>query len=148
MDSLFAKGTGLYVGDGASPEMFTLVASVKGISGPDFKVKVIDDTTHDTAGNYMSKQAVLIDPGSVKFSINYNPSDPTHAPSTGLFSYMDGLETRSWQIRFPPSDILSTQMSFRGFVEQHPFKFPVADIMEADISIGLRGGVTFGTFTP
>jgi hypothetical protein len=147
MSALFAKRTGLFVGDGASPEVFTQVTDVKTLTGPDFKIKVIDTTTHSTTGNYMSKQAVLIDAGSIKFPINYDPANTTHAPATGLFHFMENLTTKHWQIRFPPSDSLHTQMSFSGFVSGHPFKFPVDGIVEGDIEVTLTDGVTWGTYS-
>ena len=148
MAGIFAKGTGLYVGNGASPEVFTKIANVKSIDGPDFKVKEIDTTTHSTVGNFVEKAAVLVDAGSLKFSVNFDPADPTLNPTTvgSVFDSMQSLDTRNWQVRLSPGNSSNVKMSFAGFVTGHSFKFPVDNVQEAMISISIDGAVTWGTF--
>ncbi len=148
MAGLFAKGTRLLKGDGASPENFVAIANVKSINGPGFKVTVIDTTTHSTSGNYREKAAVLIDPGTLTFMCNFDPNDATLAPATGLFSELDALAESNYQLQFPPSDSLHTMMEFRGFVTGHPFSFPVDNVIEGNIEITIDGPVNFTTFTP
>lgn len=148
MAGLFAKGTAIYVGDGASPEHFTKTLNVKSITGPGFAVTIVDTTTHTTVGNYREKAAVLIDPGKLSFGINYDPSDPTLAPATGLFELMATLTERNMQLRFPPSDTHHNMMSFKGFVTGHPFTFPIDNVIDSTIEITLDGPVSWGTFTP
>lgn len=148
MAGLFAKGTAIYKGNAASPEVFTKIANVKSINGPGFQVTVIDTTTHSTVGNFREKAAVLIDPGKLSFMVNYDPADPTLAPATGLFDEMQNLTESNYQLRFPPSDALNTMMTFRGFVTGHPFTFPVDNVVEGNLEITIDGAVTFGTFTP
>ena len=148
MAGLFAKGTRLLKGDGASPENFVAIANVKSINGPGFKVTVIDTTTHSTSGNFREKAAVLVDPGTLTFMVNYDPSDATLAPSTGLFNDMQNLTESNWQLQFPPSDSANTQMTFRGFVTGHPFTFPIDNVIEGNIEITVDGPVSFDTFTP
>ncbi len=148
MAGLFAKGTRLLKGDGASPENFTAIANVKSISGPGFKVTVIDTTTHSTAGNYREKAPVLVDAGSTTFMVNYDPADPTLAPATGLINDLSELTTSNWQLQFPLSDTLNTQMEFRAFVTGHSFTFPVDNVIEANIELTIDGKPEFTTFTP
>ncbi len=146
MAGLFAKGTGLYKGNGASPEVFTKISNVKSINGPGFKVTVIDTTTHSTSGNYREKAAVLIDPGTVSFMCNYDPADATLAPATGLFNEMATLHKAHYELRFPPSDSLNTMMSWSGYITGHPFTFPVDNVVEGNIEMTIDGAVTFGTY--
>ena len=148
MAGLFAKGTRLLKGDGASPENFTAIANVKSISGPGFKVTVIDTTTHSTVGNYREKAPVLVDAGTLTFMVNYDPNDATLAPATGLINDLSELTTSNWQLQFPPSDSLNTQMEFSGFVTGHPFTFPVDNVIEGNIEITIDGKPEFNTFTP
>lgn len=148
MAGLFAKGTGLWMGDGASPEQFTKISNVRDIKGPGFKVTVVKTTTHSTVGNFEEKAAVLVDAGGLQFAVNYDPSDTTLAPATGLFNDMQTLAERNYQVRFPLSDSLNTQMNFKGFVTDHPFTFPVANVIEANITIEVDGAITWDTFTP
>ncbi len=148
MAGLFAKGTRLLKGDGASPENFTAIGNVKSINGPGFKVTVIDTTTHSTVGNYREKAAVLVDAGALTFMVNYDPSDATLAPSTGLINDLSELTESNWQLQFPLSDTSNTQMEFRGFVTGHSFTFPVDNVIDANIEITLDGKPEFTTFTP
>lgn len=146
MAGLFAKGTGLYVGNGASPEVFTKIANVKSISGPNYSVTVVDTTTHSTVGNFREKAAVLVDAGKVSFGVNFDPSDATLAPATGLFNDMSNLTERHFQLRFPPSDVLNTRMNFSAFVTSHPFNFPVDNVIEGTVEFDITGEPTFDTF--
>ena len=148
MAGLFAKGTAIWKGNGASPEVFTKIANVKSINGPGFQVTVIDTTTHSTVGNFREKAAVLVDAGKLSFMVNYDPADATLAPATGLFDEMQNLDESNYQLRFPPSDSLNTKMAFRGFVTGHPFTFPVDNVIEGNLEITIDGAVTFGTYTP
>jgi len=148
MAGLFAKNTYLYKGDGASPENFVKIANVKSINGPGFKVTVIDTTTHSTLGNFREKAAVLVDPGTLTFMVNYDPNDATLAPATGLFNELQTLAESNYQLHFPPSDSLNTMMEFRGFVTGHPFTFPIDNVIEGNIEITIDGAVNFTTYTP
>lgn len=146
MAGLFAKGTSLWVGDGQSPENFTKIANVKSISGPGYNVTVVDTTTHSTVGNFREKAAVLIDPGKLTFAVNFDPSDPTLAPATGILSTLQALGEPNMQLRFPPSDGLHTRMNFKGFFTDHPFTFPVDNVINGNITIDIDGPITFDTF--
>jgi len=148
MAGIFAKGTGLYAGDGASPETFTKVANVKSIDGPDFKVKIVETTTHSTVGNFVEKAPVLVDAGQLKFSVNFDPADATLNPTTAgsVFDSMQNLASRNWQVRLSPANASNVMMSFAGFVTGHSLKFPVDNVQEAAISIDIDGAITWGTF--
>lgn len=146
MAGLAAKGTTLWVGNGASPEVFTKIGKVKSISGPGFSVDFVDTTTHDTVGNFRETAAVLCAAGDLQFAVNYDPADPTLAPATGLFDQMQDLTRKNAQLRFPPSDSLGTRMNFAFYVASHPFTFPVDNIIEANITLKIDGAVTFDTF--
>jgi hypothetical protein len=146
MAGLAGKGTSLWVGDGASPEVFTKIGKVKSISGPNFSVQFVDSTTHDTTGNFKETAAVLCEAGDLSFATNYDPSDPTLAPATGLYDAMQNLERKNYQLRFPPSDAAETQMSFAAYVASHPMSFPVDGIVEANISLKIDGAISWGTY--
>ena len=148
MAGLFAKGTSLWVGDGLSPEGFTKIANVKSISGPGYNVTVVDTTTHSTVGNFREKAAVLIDAGKISCDVNFDPSDPTLAPATGILNDLQNLTERNMQLRFPPSDTLHTRMNFKGFFTDHPFTFPVDNVIDGKVTIDIDGAITIDTFIP
>ncbi len=148
MAGLFAKGVSLWVGNGASPEVFTKIANVKPVTGPTYNVTIVDTTTHSTVGNFREKAAVLIDAGKIGFKVNYDPSDPTLAPSTGILNTLQNLTEKNYRLQFPPSDTLHTRMNFKGFVSSHNFTFPVDNVIEADVAFDIDGPITFDTFIP
>ena len=62
--AIFAKGTELKVGDGATPtEVFTLIPGIRTITGPSMSAEVIDITSHDTPGGFRDKMQGLKDWG-------------------------------------------------------------------------------------
>ena len=58
-----AFGTLIKKGDGASPEVFTAVAQVQGITGPGQKADTIETTTHNQANAYKTYIAGLMEGG-------------------------------------------------------------------------------------
>jgi hypothetical protein len=146
MAGLAGKGTSIWVGNGASPEVFTEIGKVKSISGPSFSVSFVDTTTHQTEGNFKETAAVLCEAGDLSFAVNYDPSDPTLAPATGLYSKMQDLERANYQLRFPPSDSEETRMNFAAYVASHPMTFPVDGIVEANITLKIDGAITWDSY--
>ena len=72
-------GTILERGDGASPEVFTAIAKIVSISGPEESKDELDDTTLDSAGGYKEFVSGLKDGGSMTLALNYNPADTGQA---------------------------------------------------------------------
>lgn len=143
MAGLAAKGTLLYTGTNASPIVYTQIGKVKSISGPGFSVDFVDTTTHDTTGNFREFAAVLCSAGDITFTVNYDPSDATHAPATGMYNTMQALTRIPFKLEFPPSDTLNTTATFYGYFSGHPMTFNVDGIIEANISIKIDGAVTW-----
>jgi hypothetical protein len=134
-----AKGTLQQIGDGASPELFTTITQVRSIAGPTTKATVVDVTTHSTAGNWMEKLAVLIDPGSNSFAINYDKEDAKHAFSTGLWNLMINLTPKNHRTVLPAS---IGYMLYEGYVTSHAFDLPVDNVIRANIEITINGAIT------
>jgi len=145
MAGLFAKGTTLWVGNGASPEIFSKLGKVKGISGPGYASKFITVTTQDSAGYADEVAAVGYDSGDVSFPVNWDPADATHAPATGLISQLTALAKKNFQLRIGPADTLKTRANFAAFVSTHPLAFPVDNVMEANVALKIDGDVTWDT---
>ena len=49
-NAVSSYGTLLKIGDGGGTEVFTPLAEVKSIEGPDMETDIIDVTTHSSAG--------------------------------------------------------------------------------------------------
>lgn len=141
-----AKGTLIKLGNGASPEVFTTIGQVRSISGPTTTATVQDVTTHSTAGNWMEKLAVLIDPGNLSFPINYDSADATHQFAAGMWSLMVNLTTRGFRCVFPAS---IGYLQFDGMVTGHGFDAPVDNVLQANIELTIFGAISaFNTAEP
>lgn len=133
-----AKGTLQKIGDGASPEVFTTIGQVRSISGPSTTAVVQDVTTHSTAGNWMEKLAVLIDPGTLSFPINYDSADATHMFTSGLWADLIALTERNFQTVFPAS---IGQLAYAAYLTGHGFDVPVDNVLQATIELTINGAI-------
>lgn len=102
-----AKGTLLKRGDGAVSEVFTTIAEVSTISGPETTVETVDATSHDSsAAEFIS--TALPDNGEIGFEFNYVPGN---AQQEGLVTDMNAGTLRNFQLICPTTHA-STPMTF------------------------------------
>jgi len=137
-----AKGTLVKIGSGTSPETFSTIGYVRGISGPTVSANIVETTSHSTSGNWAEKLAVLLDPGTVSFTINFDKADATHAFTTGLWNIFQGLTRRNFQT------VLAGNMGtlkYAAYVSSHQFNAPVNDVLTVDIELTLTGAITAQT---
>lgn len=134
-----AKGTLVKLGGSSSPVTYSTISQVRSIAGPTTKATVQDVTTHSTAGNWMEKLAVLIDPGSISFPLNYDKADTIHAFTTGLWNLLINLTQRYYHVVFPAS---IGYLEFQGYVTSHSFDLPVDNVIRANIEILINGAIS------
>jgi predicted secreted protein len=134
-----AKGTQIQLGDAASPSTFATIGQVRSITGPTTKPHIVDITTHDTAGFWRKKLAVLIDAGETSFEVNFDKADATHAFTTGLWSLLVALTKRGYKLLFPST---AGQMLFSAYVGDHSFAAPVDNVLSAKISLAITDAIT------
>jgi predicted secreted protein len=127
-----AKGTQVQLSDTATPLTYATIGQVRSITGPTVKPNVVDVTTHDTVGFWRRKIAVLIDPGSVSFDINFDSADATHAFTTGLWNQLIGLVKSGIQMVFPNA---AGTLAFLGYLAGHEFAAPVDNVLVAKITL-------------
>jgi predicted secreted protein len=135
-----AYGTLLKIGDGAGPEVFTTVAEVKTIGGPNIKVDTVDLTTHSSSGAWRQFLATLIDPGELSIDVNFLPTNATQSQSTGLLKDLKNRTLRNWQLVFP--DGSSTTWTFAAYVTGFAISAPVDDLLGASVTLRLSGQPT------
>ena|SRR5690348_10026136 len=133
-----AIGTLLQKGDGASPEVFTTVATVGNISGPGLKGDTIDVTNHDNVDRYKQFIVGLKDGGEVKFTLYFDPVETTH---TGLITTFEARTVGNWKLALPISPVQS--WTFAGVVTGFENKFDVNAAMTADVTIKVSGKPSF-----
>ena len=73
-----AFGTQLQIGDGATPEVFTLIEGCKNFSGPESSFDHIDVTNHSSPSNYREVVPSFIDPGEISFDVIWDSTNAGH----------------------------------------------------------------------
>lgn len=134
-----AKGTAQMLGDGGSPEEFSLIGQVRSITGPTTSATVQDVTTHSTAGNWMEKLATLIDPGTLSFPMNYDADDATHQFATGLWNTLINLTQANYETIFPAS---LGSLRYAAYLTGMPFDLPVDNVIQQTITLTINGAIT------
>ncbi|KKL44865.1 hypothetical protein LCGC14_2361380, partial [marine sediment metagenome] len=78
MSAFASLGTSMGRGDGAGPpEVFTTIADVVSISGPEFTQDLVDTTTLASANRFEEAISTLIRTGNVTLGLNFDPADAT-----------------------------------------------------------------------
>lgn len=136
MAGLDGFGASLLRSDMASSPTFTELANVTSISGPSISRNVYDVTAHDSADSYMEFIGGLKDGGELTFELNWDPTDSTHAD---LFSDLDDLVARDYQLDLP-QDIATFE--FAGFLTGFEAGLPVDDKLTASVTYKITGKPT------
>jgi len=134
-----ASGPGflLQVGDGGGPEVFTTVAEVKDIRGPEIKLDVIDVTNQSSAGGYEEVIPSIRRSGNVTFDCNFNPTDPTLDQTTGLLKDLNDRTLRNFRLLLNDAD--DQMWAFSGYVVGFDQTAPVAGVLNAAVTIKVSG---------
>jgi len=130
-----SQGTQLQIGDGASPEAFTLIPQLVSLGGPGGSATVIDISTLDSTGR--EKAMGLADSGQITCEMVYNPQNTVHA---GLFSKWKARTQHNFRIVF--TDSPSTQYDFAGYVLEFAHNFSVDEVTTVSMTIEVTGSIT------
>lgn len=138
--SYAAKGTVLKMGDGASPEVFTAIAQIGDVDGPNSKRETVDTTHHGSASKEFV--ATILDAGEVKFSINYDPAEATHKNLAGglIYAHQNGT-LKNFKIDLPV--LVVAGPTFAAYVTDFQIKAPVAGKLVADIVLRISGAIVW-----
>lgn len=136
-------GTQLQWGNGASPEVFTTVAQVGDIGGPNLKAKTYDTTTHDNVlDGYSDFITGLKDGGQVTFKVFFDPNNATHKDSSGgLLNIFNTNLASHWKI-IPANVSPSVTWSFTAVITDMKFGYKVDGVQEADCTMQVKGKPT------
>lgn len=136
-DAVLGKGTLLKAGDGAGTEVFTAIAEVKSISGPDITRDTVDVTHMESSGNFREYISTLQDGGTMNFDINYIGDNTTQ---NNLKADMDAGTARNFQLLMPNTG--ATLFTFTALVVGFSFNFDIESLISASISLKITGVVT------
>jgi predicted secreted protein len=132
-----ARGTILALGNAASPTTSATIAEIKSFD-ISTKGELVDITTHSTPGLFRKKLGVIIDPGEVTTSINFDAANATHAFTTGLWSLLITLARRGYTVTFPNA---SGVLTYVAYVLNHGFTAPVDNVLGVNLSFGIEGAI-------
>lgn len=139
-DAISSFGTLLKIGDGASPEVFTTIAEVKDITGPELSVDTEDVTSHGSTGGWEEVIPTILRSGSVNFDLNFVPTNATHSYTAGLLHDMVNKTLRNFQLVLP--DTGATTWAFSAYVTKFPPAMPVKGALKASVSLKISGQPT------
>lgn len=129
---LVAAASAALTGGADGTEVFTTIAEVKSISGPNTSSQVIDVTHMLSDDNTREFLPTLIDPGEMSFGLNFLPASTTH---TNLREDQKNRTRRNWKLVF--TDSAATTYSFAGYVVGFSITSEIESALQAQCSIKL-----------
>jgi hypothetical protein len=136
-----AFGTLLKIGDGQASESFATIAEVTNIDWSGLKAGNVDITNHSSTGRFKEIAPTTIDPGTVKFTVNFLPNAITQGYTTGLVRDMVAQTLRHFQLVFP--NVAPTTWAFSAYVSGPDIKMPVDGKFEGSFTLEITGQPTF-----
>lgn len=119
-------------GGAAGVEVFSNVAEVKSISGPNMQTQIIDVTHMESDNNTREFLPTLIDPGEISFTVNFLPGNTSHS---NLKLDQKNRTKRNFKLVFTNS--AATTYSFAGYVTSIGITAEIESVLEASITIKL-----------
>ncbi|CDX26645.1 conserved hypothetical protein [Mesorhizobium plurifarium] len=136
-------GTKFKVGDGESPEAFTPVVNVTAINLSGRSVEEVDFTHLASTGGFREFRPGFKDPGEIKITCHYNPSDATLNGTTGLEAKLNSGATFNWQIDMSGAGFNYMLYGF-GYVSGGDFTFTGEDPINFEVTIRVSGQIEEG----
>lgn len=130
-------GTLLKRGDGATAEVFTTVAEIKSISGPNMSMETLDATHMESPNAFRELLPSFKSGGEVSLEMNFLPAD---ANQQGFVEDFQDRALRNWKLVFP--DTATTTWSFSGYITAFSPSAAVDSILAASATIMVTGDVS------
>lgn len=137
-------GTLILVGDGASPEVFHVVAGLGDIDGPNQSVNVIERRTHSSTSRYMGKSAGVVNAGEISFPVAYVTDNPSHSDDStfGLgYLFINGIRRNMRIASAKRPDGSRNIRQFVGWVSEFGETHPVEGRDERNTTIQIDGDI-------
>lgn len=131
-------GTLLKIGDGGGTEVFTAIAEVKSITGPNFSLETIDATHMASPNGHREVLPSFKSAGEVNFDVNFLPGVGTQA---SLFTDFTNRTKRNFKIEFPDENL--TKWQFSAYITNISVGAPMDDVLGASITLTISGAVNF-----
>ncbi len=137
--AIWAYGSILQLGDGATPEVFTAIAEITELTPPQMSRDDIDVTSHQSSDGYREFISGLRDGGEVSFKANWLPTNSTHDGTTGLLETFNDNDTHNWKVILPNTLIT---IAFSGFLTAFEPDLPIEEQAQLSGTIKVSGKPT------
>ena len=133
-----AQGTLLQRGDGATPEVFTTIAEINNIEGPELEAEEIEVTNHDSPDGYKEFIPGLKDGGSISIEGNFVATDDTHQQ---LIADFESGEVNNYRILLPDSTVEASKSrwTFAAMVKSLSTKYPTSGSVTFSAALRISG---------
>ena len=139
-DATSGFGTLFQIADSGGT-VYTSVAEVVTVGGPNLTLDMLEVTHHASPGGYKEFVAGLLDAGEVTLGLNHLPANATQSNATdGLVKLLDSKAKRNMKIIFPDSG--STTWTLVGFITSLSPSDPVDGKAELNCTIKITGQPT------
>lgn len=121
--------------------VYTVVAQVRDISGPNMSADEIEVSDRDLAWKqFIAGQR---DGGEIAFDLVYDPDLASHSATVagGLITLLAAGSTNNFRVSF--ADATPATATFAGFVKEVQPKAPYNDTMTADVTIKVSGAIVW-----
>lgn len=130
-------GTLLKVGNGATVEVFTTVAEVKSISGPNLSLEFAEATHMESPNGFREYLPTFKDSGDVTLECNFLPANTQHKQLT---TDMVARTLRNFKLNWPNTG--GTVWSFAAYISGFSPSASVGDMLAASVTLRPTGAVT------
>lgn len=128
----------LQMGDGAGPEVFTLLGEIRDINGPD-RTKDVDDATHMNSDNgYSESISTLLHGGTVTVDLNFDPEADTYPD---LVTAMEDPDPTNFRLVLPAAT--GMRFAFAAHVTALGSVIPFAGRMALSLTLTITGKPVF-----
>jgi hypothetical protein len=136
-DAITGPGFLLQMGDGGGPEVFTTIAEVRDISGPQQSVDLVEVTNQSSPDGYEEHKPTIKRSGEVDFPVNFIPDDPTHDDTTGIISKLNGKTLTNFRMQL--NNTAGSFWSFAAYCTAFATGAAVAGVLTGTVKLKIVG---------
>ena len=133
-------GAEFQLSDGASPEVYTKVAEVLSISGPELSAEQVEVTSLDSTGGYKEFIPGLLDGGTVQIEFNYVDGNSNQETLRTRVSTTSQTAS-NYRIQLPDSPL--SYVTFAGIVESYSMNVESGSAITVSAGIKISGAPTW-----
>ena len=135
-DGMIGLDTQLKMGDGLSPETFTLLPECKDIDGPEITPEFADFTHQQSSGGFRERKPTVKSNSQVTFKCNKLAGNTTQDALIAAAS-ANPVTKKNFQMTYPDGDVI-TFAAYPGV----KFSSPMTNAMEISVTLSLEGAFT------